>query len=62
MTTGNRLVRPRRGRIIAGVCLGIAQRFGISPFLVRLLTVLSLLLPGPQLILYIILWFVMPSE
>jgi phage shock protein C len=55
------LVRPQR-RVIAGVCAGIAQRFGWSPNLVRLVFVLSCLLPGPQFLVYIVLWVMMPSE
>ena len=55
------LVRPRR-RVIAGVCSGLARRFDMSPNVVRLLFVLSCLLPGPQFIAYIVLWVMMPSE
>ena len=56
------LTRPRRGRIVAGVCAGIAQRFGTSPGRVRLLFVLSMLLPGPQILLYLALWIVLPQS
>ena len=56
------LVRPRRGRIIAGVCAGIARRFGWSPTAVRLVFLLSCLLPGPQVLAYIVLWVVVPKE
>lgn len=56
------LVRPRTGRVIAGVCAGLARRFGLSPTTVRLLFVLSCLLPGPQFIAYVVLWVVMPGE
>jgi phage shock protein C len=56
------LVRPRKGRIVAGVLAGLAQRFGVSPTVVRLLFVLSILLPGPQFLAYIALWILMPSE
>jgi phage shock protein PspC (stress-responsive transcriptional regulator) len=56
------LVRPRDDRVIAGVCSGIARRYGLSATTVRLLFVLSLLLPGPQFIIYIILWVLMPDE
>lgn len=56
------LVRPRRGRIIAGVAAGIARRFGISPTVVRALFVLSVVLPGPQFVVYIALWILMPKE
>jgi len=56
------LYRPRHNRVIAGVCAGLARRFGLSPFVVRLLFVLSILLPGPQFILYIVLWVLMTEE
>ena len=55
------LVRPQR-RVIAGVCSGLAARFGMSPNVVRLLFVLSCILPGPQFLVYIVLWVMIPSE
>lgn len=57
-----RLSRPRRGRMLGGVCAGLAQRFGMKPNTVRLLAVLSCLLPGPQFVGYLILWVIIPSE
>lgn len=59
---GARLVRPRRGRLLAGVCAGIAHRYGWSPTGVRLLFLLSCLLPGPQIVAYIVLWVLLPAE
>jgi phage shock protein C len=56
------LVRPRRGRILGGVLVGVAGRFGVSPNVARLLFILSMLLPGPQILAYIALWILMPSE
>jgi phage shock protein C len=56
------LVRPRQGRILAGVIVGVANRFGIKPNVARLLFVLSMFLPGPQILAYIVLWILMPSE
>jgi phage shock protein C len=56
------LVRPVSGRMIGGVCAGIAQRFGWNPTTVRVLTVLSLLIPGPQSLIYVALWILVPSE
>ena len=56
------LYRPREGRIIAGVCAGLANRFGWDPTLVRVIAVLSIFLPGPQVLAYILLWIVMPNE
>jgi len=57
------LVRPRRGRILGGVCAGLGRRFGLSPFVARVLFVLILfIIPGSQIIVYPILWILMPSE
>lgn len=56
------LTRPREGAVIAGVCAGLADRFGLSPFTVRLLFLLSCLLPGPQFLIYIALWIIMPRR
>ena len=55
------LVRPRRGKVIAGVCAGIAQRYGMSPTRVRLLFIASMLLPGPQIVLYLAGWILLPK-
>jgi phage shock protein PspC (stress-responsive transcriptional regulator) len=57
-----RLVRPRDDRWIAGVCAGLARRFGWNANVVRLLFVLSCLLPGPQFVVYLVLWVIMPNE
>jgi len=62
MPRSTALVRPRRGRIIAGVCAAVARRFGVKPTRVRLLFVVSCLLPGPQVLLYVALWIILPSE
>jgi phage shock protein PspC (stress-responsive transcriptional regulator) len=56
------LVRPRRGRLIAGVCAGLARRFNLPATLVRVLFVLSVFLPGPQVVIYVALWILMPNE
>jgi phage shock protein PspC (stress-responsive transcriptional regulator) len=57
------LVRPREGRVIAGVRAGLGRRFGLSPWTARILFILILLvIPGSQLIVYPILWVLMPSE
>ncbi len=56
------LVRPTHDRMIAGVCSGIGRRFGISANVVRLIFVLSMLLPGPQILLYVVGWILIPDE
>jgi phage shock protein PspC (stress-responsive transcriptional regulator) len=62
MASSTALVRPRRGRLIAGVCAGLARRFGVSSTAVRLAFVISCVLPGPQILVYIALWVIMPPE
>lgn len=57
-----KLTRPRDDRWIAGVCAGLARRFGMSPMMVRLLFLVSCLLPGPQFVIYLVLWVMMPSD
>ncbi|GAB2584782.1 PspC domain-containing protein [Microlunatus antarcticus] len=56
------LSRPHNGRVIAGVCAALGNRFGMSPFLVRVIFVASLLLPGPQFLIYIAGWILIPDE
>jgi phage shock protein C len=57
------LVRPRTSRVLGGVCAGLGRRFGITPWTARLLFVLLLLVvPGSQILVYPILWILMPSE
>jgi len=61
-TAKPRLSRPTSGRIIAGVCAGIANRFGWNVGIVRLLTVLSVFIPGPQVVIYLALWLLIPAD
>lgn len=57
------LVRPRDGRLLAGVVAGLGRRFGIDPWPARLLFVLILLIiPGMQFLIYPVLWILMPKE
>jgi phage shock protein PspC (stress-responsive transcriptional regulator) len=57
------LVRSREGRILGGVCAGLGRRFDIDPWTARLLVVLLMvMLPGSPLLLYPILWILMPEE
>jgi phage shock protein C len=57
-----RLVRPRQGRVIAGVCAGFAQAYGWDPVIVRLvLCLIALCGAGSPILAYIIAWIVMPN-
>ena len=56
-----RLLRPRTERMIGGVCGGLGLYFGLDPVIVRLLFVVLAFTTGLTLILYPILWLVMPD-
>jgi len=60
----NPLTRSRRHRILGGVCGGIAVWLGWRPSVVRILFVLISILSAafPGIVVYLILWFVMPSS
>ena len=52
--------RSRQGKMIAGVCAGLAEQFGISVTILRLAFVLGTLIGLWALIVYVVLWVVMP--
>jgi phage shock protein C len=57
------LVRPRDARLLGGVCAGLGQRFGLEPWPARAVFLLLLLIvPGSQILLYPLLWVLMPAE
>jgi phage shock protein PspC (stress-responsive transcriptional regulator) len=56
MARSHALVRPRR-RLIGGVCAALVDRS-----VMRILFIASCLLPGPQILLYLALWIILPSE
>ncbi len=56
------LSRPRNGRMIGGVCAALARRFGTSATTMRVIFLVSCLLPGPQFLLYLALWALLPAE
>lgn len=61
MAASTSLVRPRRGKVVAGVCAALANRYGTSRTLVRVLFVASMLLPGPQILAYLVGWALIPK-
>ena len=57
------LIRPREDRVLGGVCAGLGRRFGLGPWAARILFVLLLMvIPGSQILIYPVLWSLMPSE
>lgn len=57
------LLRSRDGRVLGGVCVGLGRRFGVAPWTARLLfLVLLMVIPGSQILIYPVLWLLMPLE
>lgn len=57
-----RLYRSRDGRVIAGVCAGLADYFGVDPTLVRLAFALFTIFGGAGILLYLCAWLVIPEQ
>jgi phage shock protein PspC (stress-responsive transcriptional regulator) len=60
-TSGRKLFRDPDNHLISGVCAGIANYFDIEPLWIRAAFVLSVLFAGSGLLLYLILWIVIPK-
>jgi phage shock protein C len=62
--TGRPLRRSRSNRVIAGVVGGLAEHFGLDPTLARVIYVLASIFSAafPGIIVYIVLWILIPSE
>ena len=57
-----RLVRPRTGRQVAGVCLGFAEYFDLDVTIVRIVWAISAVLGGFGGVAYVVGWIIMPEE
>jgi phage shock protein C len=63
MSDRKQLYRPREGRMVAGVCAGIGEYFGIDANIVRLVfAVLTIFSAGAGALVYLIAWIVLPEE
>jgi phage shock protein C len=60
--TRHKLMRPRQGRKIAGVCLGFAEYFDVDVVLVRVVWLIASVTTVIGLLSYPIAWIVMPEE
>ncbi len=58
----NRLYRSSSSSVIGGVCGGLAEYLNADPVIFRVLFVLAILIGGGGLLLYIILWIVIPLK
>jgi phage shock protein C len=59
---GKRLLRIRQGRLVAGVCTGLAAYFGVDVNLVRLAFGVLTVFYGLGVLLYLIGWVILPEE
>jgi phage shock protein PspC (stress-responsive transcriptional regulator) len=59
---GKRLYRLREGRMVAGVCAGLASYFDIDVTIVRLLFAVFTIFGGAGVLLYVIAWVMVPEE
>jgi len=48
-------------KLVAGVCAMIAEELSLDPTLVRVLWALATLIPGPNIIAYIVIWIAAPE-
>ena len=63
MRIGHQLRRSRTDRVFAGVCGGLGQFFGLSSFWFRIAFLIALIPGGvPGLLLYFLMWIIVPSE
>jgi phage shock protein C len=62
VTQTRRLYRSRTDRKLAGVCGGLAQYFTTDATLMRVLFVVLALLGGPGLVIYLLMWILVPQE
>ena len=57
------LYRKREGAVIGGVCIGIADKYGIDPLLIRIAALILLFFTGGLLgVIYLVLWAVLPAS
>ncbi|MEA2686761.1 MAG: hypothetical protein QOE93_1956 [Actinomycetota bacterium] len=56
------IVRPREGRVLGGVCAGVARAYGIDPIVLRILTVALVFAGGSGALLYVVGWLLLPTE
>lgn len=57
-----RLLRSRTNYMLGGVCAGLGNYFNFDPTIIRLLFVLLVVMGGSGVLLYIVLWIIMPRE
>jgi phage shock protein C len=59
---GKRLYRSRKGQMVAGVCAGLAEHFGVDVNLVRLAFAVFTIIFGAGVLIYLAAWIILPEE
>ncbi len=57
-----KITRPEEGRIVGGVCQGIANAFDLDPTIVRIVAAVLILAAGSGPLIYLVLWVIIPDE
>lgn len=57
-----RLYRSRVNRLLGGVCGGLAEYFNVDPTIMRIIIILLTLLGGVMIVIYIVLWVIVPEN
>ncbi len=57
-----RVYRSRNEKVIAGVCGGLGEYFGVDPVLIRIVWVLMIICAGTGILAYILAWILIPKE
>jgi phage shock protein C len=59
---GKQLYRSREGRMVAGVCAGLGDYFGVDPTIVRLVFAAFTVFAGMGILLYLVAWVLIPEQ
>lgn len=62
MSNAKRLLRKRDGKMIAGVAAGIADYFEVDVNLIRVILVVTAIMGGFGLVVYLVMWILVPEE
>ena len=60
--TWTKVTRPREGRVLGGVCAGVARAYGLDPIVVRILVIALVAAGGSGALLYVVGWLILPQE
>jgi signal transduction histidine kinase len=57
-----KVTRPRQGRVLGGVCAGVARAYRLDPIVLRILAVALVFAGGSGLLLYVVAWLILPQD